>query len=96
MTADDRYLVGPVPGVPGAWVMSGCCVGGLSVAPALGEAVAEWILDGKPALDCSEISTARFAGQPLDEAALRERCRHAYATHYRAGAAPAPAGRSGA
>jgi glycine/D-amino acid oxidase-like deaminating enzyme len=84
LTVDDRYLVGPLPGVAGAWVMSGCCVGGLSVSPALGEAMAEWILDGAPSLDLSEISTARFAGQGLDEAALRERCRRAYATHYRA------------
>jgi len=85
LTADDRYLMGPLPGVAGAWVMSGCCVGGLSASPALGEALAEWILDGAPALDCAEISAARFAGLDLDEAELRERCRHAYATHYRAG-----------
>jgi glycine/D-amino acid oxidase-like deaminating enzyme len=91
LTVDDRYLVGPLPGVSGAWVMSGCCVGGLSVAPALGEAMAEWILDGTPALDLAEVSTARFAGLALDEAALRERCRQAYATHYRAAEHPAAA-----
>jgi glycine/D-amino acid oxidase-like deaminating enzyme len=84
LTTDDRYLVGPLPGVAGAWVMSGCCVGGLSASPALGEAIAEWILDGRTALDLSEVSTARFAGRPLDEAALREACREAYASHYRA------------
>jgi len=69
--------------------MSGCCVGGLSVSPALGEAMAEWILEGKPTLDLSDISPARFAGQDLSEAELREGCRRAYATHYRAGAANA-------
>jgi glycine/D-amino acid oxidase-like deaminating enzyme len=84
LTTDDRHLAGPLPGVAGAWVMSGCCVGGLSVSPALGEAMAEWIVDGAPALDLSEISTARFAGRGLDEGELRERCREAYATHYRA------------
>ena len=83
LTMDDRYLVGPLPGVAGAWVMSGCCVGGLSVSPALGEAIAGWIVDGAPALDCADIAPARFAGA-IDEADLRERCRHAYATHYRA------------
>ena len=83
LTTDDRYLVGPLPGVAGAWVMSGCCVGGLSVSPALGEAMAEWIVDGAPALDLSDISTARVAGQEFGEKELRERCRHAYATHYR-------------
>src|SRR5207253_142504 len=67
LTMDDRYLVGPLPGVAGAWVMSGCCVGGLSVSPALGEAIAEWIVDGAPALDCSDISPARFA-LPIERA----------------------------
>jgi glycine/D-amino acid oxidase-like deaminating enzyme len=90
LTTDDRYLVGPLPGVAGAWVMSGCCVGGLSVAPALGEAIAEWILDGRPSLDLAEISPARFAGLLTDEIELRERCRRAYATHYRAGAGDNP------
>ena len=90
LTADDRYLMGPLPGVAGAWVMTGCCVGGLSASPALGESMAEWIVDGAPALDLSDISTARVAGQIIDEMTLRERCRHAYATHYRAsGGAPA-------
>ena len=84
LTTDDRYLMGPLPGVAGAWVMSGCCVGGLSVSPALGEALAEWILDGAPALDLTDVSTARFAGRDLDERDLRARCREAYATHYRA------------
>ena len=48
--------------------------------------MAEWILDGAPTLDLSEISPARFAGRDLSEAALRDGCRRAYATHYRAGA----------
>ena len=89
LSVDDRYLAGPLPGVDGAWVMSGCCVGGLSVSPALGEAMAEWILDGEPAIDLSDISPARFAGPSLSEAALREGCRRAYATHYRASAGTA-------
>ncbi len=91
LTTDDRYLMGPLPGVAGAWVMSGCCVGGLSVSPSLGEAMAQWILDGAPALDLADVSTARFAGGDLDETELRERCRHAYATHYRASGGPAAA-----
>jgi glycine/D-amino acid oxidase-like deaminating enzyme len=84
LTLDDRYLAGPLPGIPGGWVMSGCCVGGLSVSPSLGEAMAEWILDGAPALDLAEVSTERFAGRDLDETELRARCREAYAAHYRA------------
>ena len=91
LTMDDRYLAGPLPGVAGAWVMSGCCVGGLSVSPALGEAIAEWIVDGTPALDLADISPARFAIRDVDEVELRERCRRAYAAHYRASEGPAAA-----
>ena len=55
LTMDDRYLRGPLPGVAGAWVMSGCCVGGLSVSPRRSaRRWREWILDGAPALDLAD------------------------------------------
>ena len=38
LTADGEHTVGPVPGVRGLYVAGGCCVGGLSIAPAIGEA----------------------------------------------------------
>jgi glycine/D-amino acid oxidase-like deaminating enzyme len=84
MSTDDRYIVGPVPGIRGFWLMSACCVGGLSISPALGEAMAQWIADGRPPLDLSEISLERFAGRDLPEDELRELCRRAYAHHYTA------------
>jgi glycine/D-amino acid oxidase-like deaminating enzyme len=82
ITTDDRYLVGPIRGVRGFWVMSGCCVGGLSISPALGEVLAQWIVDGEPPIDVSDISPDRFVGPELPEDELRERCRAAYANHY--------------
>ena len=69
----------PIPGHPPVTV-SGIAA---SLDPATGRYATEWILDGAPSLDLSEISTARFAGRDVDEVELRERCRHAYATHYR-------------
>lgn len=84
MTPDDRYVMGPVPGVHGFWVLNGCCVGGLSISPALGEALAQWILAGQPPMDLSEVSLERFAGRPLPEEELRQLCREMYAHHYRA------------
>src|SRR4051812_45120100 len=56
MSTDDRYIVGPVPGVRGFWLMSACCVGGLSISPSMGEAVAQWIIDGQPEIDLSEVT----------------------------------------
>ena len=43
MTADGEHVLGPAPGVAGLFVIGGCCVGGLTTAPALGELLAEWI-----------------------------------------------------
>ena len=48
MTSDGEHTLGPVPGVQGLYVAGGCCVGGLSISPAIGEALAAWIIDGEP------------------------------------------------
>ena len=52
MTADGEHVLGPAPGVSGLYVIGGCCVGGLTTAPALGELLAEWITLGRPSIDC--------------------------------------------
>ena len=96
MTVDDRYILGPVPGVRGFWLLTGCCVGGLSTSPGLGEALAQWIVDGSPPMDLSEIGIERFADRPLPDDELRALCREAYANHYTAnggGGWTAPSGR---
>jgi glycine/D-amino acid oxidase-like deaminating enzyme len=80
MTVDGEHTVGPVPGVRGLYVAGGCCVGGLSIAPAIGEILAAWIIDGKPPIDLSALSPGREGD--LDEEALRAACRLRYAHHY--------------
>jgi 4-methylaminobutanoate oxidase (formaldehyde-forming) len=47
MTPDRGYLIDEVPGHPGAWFFTGCNVLGLSVAPAVGEDIAQWVLTGR-------------------------------------------------
>lgn len=96
MTVDDRYILGPVPGVRGFWLLTGCCVGGLSISPGLGEALAQWIVSGEPPMDLSEIGIQRFADRELPEDELRQLCLEAYANHYAAnggGGCTAPSGR---
>ena len=80
MTADGEHTVGPVPGVRGLYVAGGCCVGGLSIAPAIGEALAAWIADGKPPMDLSPLSPGREG--TLGEDALTTAARLQYAHHY--------------
>ena len=58
MSPDGRFVLGPVPDVPGLWVASGCNGSGFSSSPALGEALAQWIT-GAPG-DLAALSPARF------------------------------------
>ena len=81
MTADGEHILGPAPGLRGLYVIGGCCVGGLTTAPALGELLAEWITKGRPSIDLSFMAPERLA-TGLAEAELRDLCRLRYAHHY--------------
>src|SRR5205085_10372138 len=74
MTADGRHVVDRVPGVRGFFVAGGCCVGGLSISPAVGEVLADWIVDGEPTLDMAPLSLQRFGAEVDAEDRLQERC----------------------
>ena len=84
MTADGNYLVGPLPNVRGFWVASGCCVGGLTISPAIGETLAGWILTGEPDADLTPLLPDRFAADDLAGDRLVDACRWQYAHHYSA------------
>jgi 4-methylaminobutanoate oxidase (formaldehyde-forming) len=72
MTPDGQHIVGPVPGARGLFVASGCNVAGLSIAPAIGEQLAAWIVDGRPTEDLGAMDIARFGPEWQDERRLRE------------------------
>lgn len=82
MTPDGVYVVGPLPEVAGMYVASGCCVGGLTIAPALGEALASWIVTGKPSEDVAPLTPARATMRPDTQALVEQLCREHYAYHY--------------
>ena len=81
MSPDGRFLAGPVPEVPGLWVASGCNGSGFSSSPAIGEALAQWITGGRPEVDLSALSPARFSGALTDQA-LVERGSWQYSHYY--------------
>jgi glycine/D-amino acid oxidase-like deaminating enzyme len=81
MTADGEHIIGPAPGIGGLFIVGGCCVGGLTIAPAIGEIVAEWIVDNKPPIEMSSMAPSRF-GREISEEALAAACRRQYAHHY--------------
>src|SRR6266540_1488406 len=82
MTPDGRPLLGPVPGLDGFYVASGCCVGGLSLSPAAGRALADLILDGKSDPDLTPLSVERFRGRFAGARELESACVAQYARKY--------------
>ena len=71
ITADGHHILGPAPGAEGFYFASGCNVAGLSISPTIGEALAAWVVDGKPSVDLSPMSALRFKDKTWDEHALR-------------------------
>jgi glycine/D-amino acid oxidase-like deaminating enzyme len=82
MTADGHHIVGPVPGAEGFFVLSGCNVAGLSISPALGDAVAMWITEGESPFDLSAMSITRFGPEAKSEAWLRKNAAWQYRHFY--------------
>src|SRR5262245_12380329 len=82
MTADGQHIVGPTPAVLGFFFASGCNVARLSIAPALGDALAAWILEGAPPMDLTPLSPARFASETWSKEELRKQARWQYRHFY--------------
>ncbi len=82
MTADGQHIIGPAPAACGFYFASGCNVAGLSISPALGEALAKWIMNGKPPIDLQPLSIERFAGSAWNEDELRENAGWQYRHFY--------------
>jgi glycine/D-amino acid oxidase-like deaminating enzyme len=82
MTADGQHIVGPTPAAQGFFFASGCNVAGLSISPALGDALAMWILEGAPPMDLTPLSAARFADESWSEEDLQQRARWQYRHSY--------------
>jgi sarcosine oxidase, subunit beta len=62
-TPDHNAVIGPPAGVDGLMLANGFSGHGFMHAPAVGQLVAEWIVDGRPSLDLSPLRLERFAGR---------------------------------
>ena len=82
MTPDGHPLLGAVPGLDGFYVASGCCVGGLSLSPAAGRALADLVVDGRSDPDLAPLSVERFRGGFDTPAAREAACVERYARKY--------------
>ena len=72
-TPDDRYILGEAPGLNGYFVAAGFNSVGFQSGPGAGRAVADWIVDGHPPMDLSEVDIRRFMPFQVNRRYLRER-----------------------
>ena len=86
MSPDGRFVVGPVPDLPGLWVASGCNGSGFSSSLAIGEALAAWITSDTPPPGMTALSPDRFG--PLGDEVLVSRGLWQYAHYYDPAGAP--------
>jgi 4-methylaminobutanoate oxidase (formaldehyde-forming) len=59
-TPDDRYILGEAPELRGYWVAAGFNSVGFQSGGGAGRALADWIVDGHPPIDLSEVDIRRF------------------------------------
>src|SRR5207249_7804388 len=82
ITPDSRPLLGPVPSVPGFWVAAGLSHTGFGAGGAIGHIVADWLVDGEPPHDVTELNVRRFGPVYEDRAYAAERARESYKYYY--------------
>jgi sarcosine dehydrogenase len=81
-TPDGHYALGPVPGRPGLWVAAGMSINGVAGAGGVGRLLAEWILEGEPSLDVSELDVRRFGAHLRDRRYVTAKARETYRYYY--------------
>lgn len=82
ITPDSRPLLGPVPGVPGLWAACGLSHTGFGAGAAIGHIIANWIVNGEPPYDVTELNVRRFGPIMEDRAYAAERARESYKYYY--------------
>ena len=82
ITPDSKPLLGPVPGVPGFWAAAGLSHTGFGAGAAIGDIVAEWLVEGEPPYDVGEMNVRRFGPVYEDRVFAAERARESYRYYY--------------
>jgi len=83
---DGRFTLGEAPDIKGYFVLAGVNSTGIQSGPGAGKALADWIMQGHPPMDLSEMNPARIEDFQARDLYLRERCAETlvltYAMHW--------------
>ncbi len=80
-TPDNEFCLGETE-VRGFFVAAGFCAHGIAGAGGIGKVMAEWVLEGEPSLDLSEMDVRRFGAQYRSPSYTLKRTRENYETYY--------------
>ena len=83
-TPDNLPLVGPAWGLPNFWMAEGAA-GGILMGGGIGHYLSEWMVEGEPGIDLSEIDCRRFgayANKRWTATKVREAFGHNFGVHY--------------
>jgi glycine/D-amino acid oxidase-like deaminating enzyme len=81
MTPDNMFIVDKISDKLNLYIVSGCCVSGLSTSLCIGEAVAAWVSGDLPLIDLKAFSLRRFPSMHEAFDRLREKTAWQYAHH---------------
>lgn len=82
-TPDLLFMLGEVPGLPGCFVSAGYNSEGIEFNAGAGRALAEWIVQGHPAMDLSAVDVARFHPFQNNKRYLHDRTAEILGLHYK-------------
>ena len=82
-TPDLLFALGEVPARPRCFVAAGFNSEGVEFSPGAGRALAQWIVEGAPKADLSDVDIARFHSFQSNRAYLRERAGESVGLHYK-------------
>jgi 4-methylaminobutanoate oxidase (formaldehyde-forming) len=80
-TPDNEFCLGESD-IGGLYVAAGFCAHGLAGAGGIGKLMADWIVNGEPAVDAWEMDIRRFGAQYRSPSYTLKRAREVYETYY--------------
>jgi 4-methylaminobutanoate oxidase (formaldehyde-forming) len=82
-TPDLLFALGEAPGLPNCYISAGYNSEGIEFGPGAGRALAEWIVEGEPTMDLSNVDVARFHPFQINRTYLHERTAEILGLHYK-------------
>ena len=81
-TPDNRYILGEAPELTNFFVAAGLNSTGIAAGAGTGRAIAEWIVEGHPTMDLTEVDIRRFHGFQNGSKYLHDRVVESVGTLY--------------